>query len=168
MTRALYVGLDVSLEMTSSCVVDAEGGMILETKAVSDPADIGEVLAGIDGTFERVGFEAGPLSLWLYNGLTRAGLLPVRIEARHAKVAMMAMKRNKNERNEARSLAQLIRSGWFKAVHVKSTESQEMRTLLMSRELFANKLRDHENELRGRLRPFGLKVGRIAARDFEA
>ena len=72
MTRVLYVGLDVSLEMTSICVVDAEGGMILETKAVSDPADIGEVLAGIDGTFERVGFEAGPLSQWLYNGLTSA------------------------------------------------------------------------------------------------
>lgn len=66
MTRVLYVGLDVSLEMTSICVVDAEGGMILETKAVSDPVDIGEVLAGIDGTFERVGFEAGPLSQWLY------------------------------------------------------------------------------------------------------
>ncbi|EAQ10905.1 transposase [Rhodobacterales bacterium HTCC2654] len=90
MTRVLYVGLDVSLEMTSICVVDAEGGMILETKAVSDPADIGEVLAGIDGTFERVGFEAGPLSQWLYNGLTSAGLPAVCIEARHAKAAMVA------------------------------------------------------------------------------
>lgn len=54
MTRVLYAGLDVSLEMTSICVVDAEGGMILEAKAVSDPVDIGDVLAGIDGTFERV------------------------------------------------------------------------------------------------------------------
>lgn len=56
MTRVLYAGLDVSLEMTSICVVDAEGGMILEAKSVSDPVDIGDVLAGIDGTFERVGF----------------------------------------------------------------------------------------------------------------
>ena len=167
MTRVLYVGLDVSLEMTSIRGVDAEGGMILEAKAASDPADIGEVLAGIDGTFERVGFEAGPLSQWLYNGLTSARLPAVCIEARHAKAAMVAMNRSKNDRNDARSLAQLIRSGWFKAVHVKSTESQEKRTLLMSREFFVNKLRDHENEIRGLLRPFGLKVCRVAARDFE-
>ena len=80
MTRVLYAGLDVSLEMTSICIVDAEGVMILEAKAVSDPADIGEVLAGVDGTFERIGLEAGPLSQWLYNGLTSAGLPAVCIE----------------------------------------------------------------------------------------
>ncbi|UWQ49922.1 IS110 family transposase [Leisingera caerulea] len=168
MTKVLFAGLDVSLELTSICVVDADGGMILEATAVSDPADISELLARTDGTFERVGFEAGPLSQWLYNGLRSAGLPAVCIEARHAKAAMVAMNRNKNDRNDARSLAQLIRSGWFKPVHIKSTESQEMRTLLMSREFFVNKLRDHENEIRGLLRPFGLKVGRVAARDFEA
>jgi hypothetical protein len=36
----------------------------------------------------------------------------------------VAMNRNKNDRNDARSLAQLVRSGWFKAVHVKSRPSQ--------------------------------------------
>ncbi|MCF6433850.1 hypothetical protein L1069_23730, partial [Leisingera sp. MMG025] len=70
--------------------------------------------------------------------------------------------------NDARSLAQFIRSGWFKPVHVQSTVSQEMRRLLMSREFFVNKLHDHENEIRGLLPPFGLKAGRIAAGDFEA
>jgi len=154
--------------MTSVCVVDANGAMILEAKVVSDPFDIYEVLTGIDGSFERVGFEAGPLSQWLYNGLIAAGLPAVCIEARHAKAAMVAMNRNKNDRNDARSLAQLVRSGWFKSVHVKSTESQEMRMLLMSREFFVNKLRDHENEIRGLLRPFGLKVGRVSAKDFDA
>lgn len=168
MTRALFAGLDVSLELTGICVVDADGAMILEAKAVSDPADIIEVLTKIDGIFERVGFEAGPSSQWLYNGLTSAGLPAVCIEARHARAAMVAMNRNKNDRNDARSLAQLIRSGWFKSVHVKSTDSQEMRTLLMSREFFVNKQRDHENEIRGLLRPFGLKVGRVATRDFDA
>ncbi len=108
--------------------------MILEAKAVSDPADMGELLAGIDGAFERIGLAAGPLSPWLCNGLTSAGLPAVCIEARRAKAAMAEMTRNKNDRNDARSMTQLIRSGWFKAIHVKSTESQEMRTLLMSRE----------------------------------
>lgn len=165
--RKLYAGLDVSLEMTSICVVDGEGTLVFEGKALSEPQAIREALAGIDGTFERVGFEAGPLSPWLFLELTRAGLPAVCIEARHAKAVMAAMSRNKNDRNDARSLVHLIRSGWFKTVHVKSVESQELRTVLVAREFFVNKLRDHENEIRGLLRPFGLKVGRVSARGFE-
>jgi transposase len=111
MTRVLFVGLDVSFEITSICIVDADGAMILEAKAVSDRAEIGEVLAGVGGALEQVGFEAGPLSQWLYDGLTKAGLPAVCIEARHAKAAMVAMNRNKNDRKDARSLAQLIHSG---------------------------------------------------------
>ncbi|KAF0112925.1 MAG: transposase [Rhodobacteraceae bacterium] len=80
------------------------------------------------------------------SGIKDAGLPVVCIEARHAKAAMVAMNRNKNDRNDARSLAHLVRSGWFKAVHVKS-----LRTLLTAREFYVNKLRDHENEIRGLL-----------------
>ncbi len=76
------------------------------------------------------------------------------------------MSMNKTDRNDARSLAQLVRSGWFKAVHMKSVESQELRTLLGSREFLVNKLRDHENEIRGQLRPFGLKVGQVSTSGF--
>ncbi|MGR3365900.1 MAG: IS110 family transposase [Sagittula sp.] len=101
-------------------------------------------------------------------GLKDAGLPAVCLEARHAKAAMVAMNRNKNDRNDARSIAQLVRSGWFKAVHVKSRKSQELRTLLTAREFYVNKLRDHENEIRGVLRSFGLKVGKVGARAFEA
>lgn len=146
MTRVLYAGLDVSLEMTSICVVDADGGMFLEGKAVSDPADISEVLAGIDGTFERVGFEAGPLSQWLHNGLATAGLPAVCIEARHAKAAMVAMNRNKNDRNDARSLAQLIRSGWFKAVHVKVGEPGDAHGAHVTRALRQHAARPRERD----------------------
>ena len=78
------------------------------------------------------------------------------------------MATNTNDRNDARSIAQVVRSGWFKTVHVKSVESQELRTLLVSREFLVNKIRDHENEIRGSLRPHGLKVGKVGARDFEA
>lgn len=90
------------------------------------------------------------------------------LEARHAKAAMVAINRNKNDRNDARSIAQLVRSGWFQAVHVKSRRSQELRTLLTAREYYVDKLRDHENEIRGLLRPFDLKVGKVGARDCEA
>jgi transposase len=164
----LYAGLDVSLELTSICVVDAEGRLVYEDQVASDPEAIGGALGRCDGMFERIGFEAGPLSQWLYFRLRDAGFPSVCIEARHAKAAMAAMNRNKNDRNDARSLAQLIRSGWFKKVHVKSAQSQELRTLLVAREFFVNKLRDHENEIRGLLRPFGLKVGRVGASAFAA
>ena len=49
---------------------------------------------------------------------------------------------------------------------MKSVDSQELRTLLTSREFLVNKLRDHENEIRGAVRPFGLKVGRVGANGF--
>jgi len=162
----LYAGLDVSLEMTSVCVVDADGRLLAEKQVSSDPEAITKELLVIEGTWERVGLEAGPLSQWLFFGLKDAGLTAVCIETRHAKAAITAMSRNKNDRNDARSIAQIIRSGWFKAVHVKSTDSQELRTLLTSREFLVNKVRDHENEMRGALRPFGLKVGRVGASGF--
>lgn len=162
----LYAGLDVSLEMTSICVVDTDGRILLEAKAASEPEAIMTKLAELPGSFERVGLEAGPLSQWLYFGLRDAGFPAVCIEARHAKAAIAAMSVNKTDRNDARSLAQLVRSGWFKTVRVKSVESQELRTLLGSREFLVNKLRDHENEARGQLRPFGLKVGQVSASGF--
>lgn len=162
----LYAGLDVSLETTSICVVDAEGRIKLEAKAPSDPESIAAHLSQLTGTFERVGLEAGPLSQWLYFGLRDRGYPVVCIETRHSKAAIAAMSMNKTDRNDARSLAQLVRSGWFKAAHVKSVESRELRTLLGSREFLVNKLRDHENEIRGQLRPFGLKVGQVSTSGF--
>lgn len=162
----LYAGLGVSLDMTSICVVDAAGRIILETKVASEPEAIATRLGELSGTFERVGLEAGPLSQFLYFGLHASGYPAVCIETRHAKAAITAMSMSKTDRNDARSLAQLVRSGWFKTVHVKSVESQELRTLLCSREFLVNKLRDYENEIRGLLRPFGLKVGQVSASGF--
>ncbi len=100
----LYAGLDVSLEMTSVCVVDEDGGLAFEAKVLSNPDAIGAALAGCGGAFARVGLEAGPLSQWLCNVMNAAGLPTICIEVRHTKAAMVAMNRNKNDRNDARSL----------------------------------------------------------------
>jgi transposase len=57
----------------------------------------------------------------------------------------------KTDRNDARSIAQVMRIGWFSIVHVKSTGSQELRMLLANRKMLLTKQIDIENEIRGPL-----------------
>ena len=89
------------------------------------------------------------------------------IEAFHTHVALPTM-RNKTDRNDARGIAQLMRLGGFKVVHVKSLEAQRLGMLLGCRKLVVRKLVDVENEIRGTLRAFGLKVGSVSRGRFAA
>jgi transposase len=88
-------------------------------------------------------------------------------EARHMRVSLSTM-RNKTDRNDARGIAQMIRLGWFHAVHVKNIEMQKMRTLLANRKLLKRKLVDVENHIRGASRAYGLLVGAVGRGGFEA
>ncbi|MEH2515671.1 transposase [Bradyrhizobium sp. AZCC 1610] len=103
---------------------------------------------------ERVGVEASSLGIWLYRELQSAGLPITVVEARHMRVSLSTM-RNKTDRNDARGIAQMMRLGWYRAVHVKNIDMQKMRTLLTSRKLLKRKLIDLENHIRGALRAYG-------------
>ncbi len=162
-----YAGLDVSLEETSICVVDSDGVIVAERKVASEPREIAEALLALGLVFERVGLEAGPLSPWLHDGLHSEGLPAICIETRQMKAALRAM-RNKTDRNDARGIAQVMRTGWFRFVHVKSPESQELRLLLNHRKTLQRKTLDLENEVRGTLKAFGLKVGKVSRGRFAA
>ena len=107
------------------------------------------------------------MSPWLHGGLQAAGLNAICIETRQAKAALRAM-RNKTDRNDARGIAQIMRTGWFRMVHVKSRESQELRLLLTNRKTLQRKALDIENEIRGTLKAFGLKVGQVTRPRFAA
>jgi len=161
-----YAGIDVSLEQCSVCVVDAAGKIIKEAKIASDPCVLATFFKGLGFAVTRIGFEAGPLSHWLYAGLTQAGFDVVLLETRHVKAALSAMV-VKTDRKDARGIAQLLRMGWYQAVHAKSASSQEIRALLTGRRLLLDKLRDVELSLRGVLRGFGLKLGKVTQRAFE-
>jgi transposase len=161
-----YAGLDVSLELTSVCIVDARGGTVCETKVASEPEALIRFLQTQDLEIVRVGLEAGPLSQWLHAGLTAAGFDPVLLETRHVKAALSAMT-VKTDRRDARGIAQLLRLGWYRPVHAKSASAQEVRALLTSRKLMQGKLLDIESGIRGVLRGFGLKVGLISRGRFE-
>jgi transposase len=129
-----YAGLDVSLELTSVCIVDARGEIICEAKVPSEPEALIGFLNGQQLKISRVGLEAGPLSQWLHAGLIAAGFETVLLETRHVKAALSAMT-VKTDRRDARGIAQLLRLGWYRPVHAKSANAQEVRALLTSRKL---------------------------------
>jgi transposase len=162
-----FAGLDVSLDETAVCVVDEEGRIVKEARVPSEPEALVAFLQGLGLALERVGLEACSLSAWLHGGLTAAGLPAMCLETRQAKAAMNAMP-NKTDRNDARAIAQIVRTGWFRAVHVKSPACRAWRALLAARRLVLNKLRDVENGLRALLREAGLKLGTPARKEFAA
>jgi transposase len=160
-----YAGIDVSLECSSVCVVDGTGKIIREGKVASDPEALIAWFGSLGLGLSRIGLEAGPLSQWLYAAMKQAGLAVELLETRHVRDAFKAMP-VKSDRNDARGIAQLVRLGWFRPVHCKSTSAQEVRAVLTARKLVQTKLLDVENSLRGILRGFGLKVGKTTGRSF--
>lgn len=153
-----YAGLDVSLEETAICVVDAEGRIVREVRAASEPDTLLTALKALELPFERIGLEACSLTAWLHDGLRAAGLPAICIETRQANAAMKMMP-NKTDRNDARALAQIMRTGWFRQVHVKSQPSRLQRSLLVARRTLLNEMRSIENVVRAVMREAGLKLG---------
>lgn len=162
-----YAGLDVSLKETSVCIVDEMGTVLREAKVLSHPEDLSRFLSDPSWQFERVGLEAGPQSQWLFDGMVEAGLPVTCIETRHAKAFLKAQQPNKSDRNDARGIAQMMRVNLFRPVHVKTLASQKRRALLTARKELQEKALAIENDVRGLLRNFGLKVGTIGAGRFE-
>lgn len=160
-----YAGLDVSLEETAVCVVDEKGQVVKEARVASEP----EALVGFfheQGlAMERIGMEACSLTAWLHDGMTAAGLPAMCMETRQAKAAMGSMP-VKTDRNDASGLAQIVRTGWFRQVHVKSAVCRSWRALLVGRRMVLNKLRDLENGVRAALRESGIKLGKPGRKQF--
>jgi transposase len=160
-----YAGIDVSLERSSVCVVDATGRIVREAKVASEPQALVDFFGQLGLRLTRVGLEAGPLSQWLHAGLDEAGFETVLLETRHVKAALSAMI-VKSDRKDARGIAQLLRMGWYRPVHRKSPPAQEVRALLVGRKLLQGKLLDVELSVRGILRGFGLKLGEVSKGQF--
>ena len=162
-----FAGLDVSVNETSVCIVDETGRIVREAKVASEPDALLAVLKSGVYHFKRIGLEAGPLSQWLYNTLGEANLPVICVETRHMRAVLKAQI-NKTDRNDARGIAQMMRAGLYRPVHVKTLRSQKLRMLLTHRKLLQSKAIAIENDLRGTLRNFGLKVGVAGAVKFEA
>src|SRR5260221_12026561 len=162
-----FAGLDVSVKETSICIVDDTGRIRREVKVASEPEALLQVLGNPIYRFKRIGLEAGPLSQWLFSALAEAGLPVICVETRHMRAVLQAQI-NKTDRNDARGMAQMMRAGLYRPGHVKTLRSQKLRMLLTHRKLLQSKAIAIDNDLRGTLRNFGLKVGVVGTVKFEA
>ena len=163
-----FTGIDVSLRSVSVCIVDDKGVVCREAKLDAQVDTIARWLHDFSPELSCVGFEAGALSQYLTYGLQAAGFEVICLEARQVKNTLAAM-RNKTDRNDARGIAQILRTGWYSRVHIKSLHSHRVRALLASRKAILKKCVDLENELRGLLRVFGIRLdSRVGHGHFDA
>jgi transposase len=161
-----YCGLDVSLNSTSICIVNQDGALIREGEAPTEPVAINQWLKELGLPMERVGLEAGGLTPWLCHELLAMDWPAICIESRHAAAALRAQQ-VKTDRNDARGIAHIMRTGWFREVHVKSHESQRLRVLLNNRRCLLDKRLDIDSQIRGTLKVFGLKTGKVTRGRYE-
>jgi transposase len=160
-----YVGLDVSQKTTTLCVMDGEGHRLWRGQCASSPEQIVHAVVQHAGGGASIGIETGPMTPWLVHELRSRGLDVICLDARHAK-AVLHMQINKTDRNDAEGLAQILRTGWFRAVHVKSFDAHRTRALLGARLQLVGMVTRLSNHIRGVLKTFGMLPGSARGRSF--
>lgn len=161
-----FVGLDVSQKETAICVLDAAGTRVWRGTCVSAPQQIEKAIRNKAGVDARIGLETGPMTPWLVHELRGCGLDVECLDARHARAALK-MQLNKTDQNDAEGLAQIMRTGWYRSVHVKSFDSHRARALLGARAQLVGMTTRLSNHIRGVLKTFGLLPGGIRGMRFD-
>jgi transposase len=162
----LFVGLDVSQKMTAICVVEESGRRLWRGQCPTEPEQIERAVRGHAGKDAHVGLETGPMTPWLVHELRGRGLNIVCLDARHASAALK-MQMNKTDQNDAEGLAQIMRTGWYRSVHVKSLDAHRARALLGARAQLVGMTTRLSNHIRGVLKTFGLLPGAMRGLPFD-
>ena len=160
-----FAGLDVSMKETHICVVDRDGGVAVEATAPTSPAAIAAELAKAPAV-KRIVFETGRMAPTLYHGLDALGLPVVCAESRQAYQALKSLATHKTDRNDARGLAHLARTGFFKPVHVKSLPAHALRSLIIARKKLVGQRVTLDNQIRGLAVVFGVRLPRALTAAF--
>jgi transposase len=103
---------------------------------------------------------------WLVHKLRGLGFEVICLDARHARAALK-MQINKNDLNDAEGLAQIVRTGWFRSVYVKSFDNHRARALLGARAQLVSMTTRLSNHIRGVLKTFGLLPGAMRGLRFD-
>jgi transposase len=162
----LHVGLDVSQKLTAICAVDDTGRRLWRGQCSSDPEQIERAVRRHAGDDARIGIETGPMTPWLVHGLRDRGLDVTCLDARHARAALK-MQINKTDQNDAEGLAQIMRTGWYRSVHVKSFDAHRARALLGARAQLVGMTTRLSNHVRGVLKTFGMLPGAMRGLPFD-
>ena len=157
---ALFVELDVSLKTGSICIVKADGTVVWEGKALSEPASLIKALARRRKHIQLVGIEACPLSEWLYSALVASGFAAICFETRHAQRFLLSSP-SKTDCSDARGIADMMRLGHYRPVHVKSREAQLLRTTRIARKRFVDHMLAIVGTIPGLMKVYGLKVSAV-------
>jgi len=160
-----FAGLDVSMTQTHVCVMSRDGAVVHEVKVPSTPDDITAALEQAPAC-RRIVFETGRMAPMLYHGLSQLGLPVVCIESRQAYQALKSLATHKTDRNDARGLAHLARTGFFKPVHVKSLPAHALRSLIIARKKLVGQRVTLENQIRGLAVVFGVRLPRALTAAF--
>jgi transposase len=161
-----YAGMDVSEEATSVCVIDGRGKVVSEAKVATDPGELARHLMQFGVALSLVGLEAGALTPWLAREMAALGLPVVVIETRRMKAYAKASA-VKTDRRDAKMIAQALRAGLYQGVHVKDEEAHKRRLVLSARSMLGQ-ARRLQVKIRGDLKPFGIRLGKVGAGGFAA
>jgi transposase len=162
-----FVGLDVSQKTTAICVVDGEGSKVWRGTCSTEPDQIQETVWHRAGPTAKLGVETGAMTPWLVHELRARKLDVVCLDARHARAALK-MQINKTDQNDAEGLAQIVRTGWYRSVHVKSLDAHRARALLGARAQLVGMATRLSNHIRGILKTFGLLPGGVRGVRFDS
>jgi transposase len=152
-----FIGLDVSMEETSICIVDQDGKIIKESITISNPNAIHKFICNTKLEIEKIALESGSLSNWLSKKLLEKGLPVVCVDARHI-AAILKMTINKTDRNDAKGIANAVRCNMYREVYIKSNNSVEKSTLLGARECFSTQKTCFTNTIRGLFKGYGIRL----------
>jgi transposase len=160
-----FAGLDISMDDTHICVLDREGAVVYARKTTSTAQAIADELAKAPSC-RRIVLETGRMAPILFHGLSQLGLPVVCVESRHAYQALKSLATHKTDRNDARGLAHLARTGFFKPVHVKSLPAHALRSLIIARKKLVGQRVTLENQIRGLAIVFGIRLPRALTTAF--
>lgn len=162
-----YVGLDVSMRKTFVCIVNECGKIVHESEVATNPQALADALEKTGLKIELVGFESGSLCHYLTQGLKERSLPAVCIDARKMS-AILSIRVNKTDKNDARGIADALRTGMFIRVHEKPREAIDRGAVLTMRRCLVNQRTDIKNHVRGILKTYGIRLGSVGPTKFNA
>ena len=160
-----FAGFDVSQAKTHISVVDDQGKELWYGSVTTSPEALALAVQEHAAGALRIGMESGPLSPWLFHALKEKGLPIICIDARAAKAGLQLQGPNKTDRKDARGIARIMQTGWYREVTVKEIEGHKRQTALTVRKQLVGMRTECINQIRGILKMYGkvLPSGKLPA-----